>query len=214
MGLHINSDFQWNTHIDKISVELKKRIRLLKRIKNRVPRNKLVIISEFIFNSKIRYGIAIYLNPIYAEEDLKMKKLSKNANTLQTLQYSMIRLILGIKKKKHVNMQHVREKLKMMCVNQMNIYHTLLEAHNIIWNSSSEQIQMKWANKHEPKHFLRSGTRNDQRIPERPTIKCAGFNYNGAKLFNKLPCNIKETKNPKTFKTLTKEWIWKNIPSY
>ena len=52
-------------------------------------------------------------------------------------------------------------------LNQMNIYHTLLKVHNIIWNSSSEQIKIKWAYKHEPKHFLRSGTRNDQRIPER-----------------------------------------------
>ena len=61
-----------------------------------------------------------------------MNRLSKNANFLQSLQNSMIRLILGIDKKKHVNMQHTKEKLKMMSVNQMNDYHTLLEAHNII----------------------------------------------------------------------------------
>ena len=126
----------------------------------------------------------------------------------------MIRLILGINKKKHVNMQHTREKLKMMSVNQMSVYHTLLEAHNIIWNSSSEQIKMKWAKKHETKHFLRSETKNDQRIPEKPTTKCIGFNYNGAKLFNKLPGHIKETKNSNSFKSLTKDWIWKNIPAY
>ena len=50
----MNSDFNWTTHIDKISVELKKRIGLLKRIKNRVPRNKLVIISESIFEKFIK----------------------------------------------------------------------------------------------------------------------------------------------------------------
>ena len=33
------------------------------------------------------------------------------------------------------------------------------------------------------------------------------------KLFNKLPSEIKEIKNSKKFKALTKAWIWKNIPA-
>ena len=35
------------------------------------------MIAEAIFNSKIRYGVAVYLNPVYEEEDLKMKKNSQ-----------------------------------------------------------------------------------------------------------------------------------------
>ena len=73
----MNSDFVWNTHIEKISIELKKRIGILRRIKHRVPKNKLVMIAEALFNSKIRYGIALYLNPVYEGEDLKMKRLLK-----------------------------------------------------------------------------------------------------------------------------------------
>ena len=102
----------------------------------------------------------------------------------------------------------------MMSVNQMNIYHILLEAYNIVWNSSSEQIQSKWANKNDCKYILRSENKNDQRIPKKPAKKCIGFFYHGAKMFNLLPCDIKEMKNPKTFKTLIKEWIWRNVPSY
>ena len=48
----------------------------------------------------------------------------------------------------------------------------------------------------------------------KPKLKCLGFTYNGAKLFNMLPCQGRETKNPDIFKTLSKEWIWENIPSY
>ena len=51
-------------------------------------------------------------------------------------------------------------------------------------------------------------------IPEKPMTKCTGFSYNGPKLFNKLPCSIKETNNPTVFKTQIKNWIWKNIPAY
>ena len=40
------------------------------------------------------------------------------------------------------------------------------------------------------------------------------FTYYRSKLFNKLPRDIKESSNPKTFKYLTKNWMWNNIPSY
>lgn len=38
--------------------------------------------------------------------------------------------------------------------------------------------------------------------------------YNGAKLFNMLPLQLRKIKNPDTIKTMSKVWIWKNIPSY
>ena len=41
-----------------------------------------------------------------------------------------------------------------------------------------------------------------------------GFTYNGAKLFNMLPPQTREIKDPNTFKTMMKNWIWENIPSY
>ena len=47
------------------------------------------MIAEAIFNSKLRYGIAIYLNPIFDDEDLKWKRLSEHARDLQTLQNTM-----------------------------------------------------------------------------------------------------------------------------
>ena len=151
LGLHINSDFEWSTHVDKISIELKKRIGLLRRVRKRVPRDKLIIISEAIFNSKIRYGCAVYLTPTFEEEELKMKKLSKNVSVLQTLQNRMIRVIFGVNKQKHINVESARKKLKMMSVNQLCVYHTLIETYNIMKKSASAQIQMKWSDLKEKK---------------------------------------------------------------
>ena len=111
-------------------------------------------------------------------------------------------------------MQKLRENVKMMSINQMNIYHTLLEAFNVIRNSSSSNVRLKWSHKPENNYFLRSETKNDQTVPIKPKKSCIGFTYTAAKLYNKLPCDIKETRNPKLFKSLTKAWIWKNIPAY
>ena len=99
----------------------------------------------------------------------------------------MIRAVSGLKKIQHVNMQHEREKLKLMSVNQLTIYHILLEAFNVSKKSASEQIKRKWTNNHENPYFVRSKVSNDLKIPEKPMKKCLGFSYTGAKLFNMLP---------------------------
>ena len=100
-----------------------------------------------------------------------------------------------------------------MSVNQMSIYHTILETYNITRNSASEQIHTKWTNRKESKYSLRSITNHDLKVPEKPKSKCLGFSYFGAKIFNKLPITIREIEDSTKFKDMTKEWIWKNIPS-
>ena len=72
---------------------------------------------------------------------------------------------------------------------------------------------MKWTESNQKIYSLRSIAKNDLKIPEKPVPKCIGFTYCGAKLYNMLPRNIRETLNPSTFKNLTKDWIWKNVPS-
>jgi hypothetical protein len=211
LGLHINSDFEWNNHIFEISIDLKKRIGLLRRIRQRIPKSKLIMIAEAIFNSKIRYGAAVYLVPVFDKEDLKWKKQSKETYALQTLQNTMIRVIHGLKQSQHINMKKLREKINMMSVNQMAVYHTILETFNIIRKSSSEQIKLKYT--HQKHHSQRSTANNALKVPEKAKKKCTGFSYNGAKIYNMLPSNIKETENPTNFKTMVKAWIWNNIPS-
>ena len=210
LGLHINSSFEWNTHIEKLVIELKKRMGLLKRIKQRVPKEKLIIIAEAIFNSKIRYGIAAYLIPIFEREEVKTEKLSPHAKELQVVQNSMVRVIQGLKRANHVNMKKERDKLKMLSVNQMAVYHTVMEAYNITNKNASDQLQKK-LNIHEGKHSERSAANNELYVPEKPRKKCTGFSYIGPKLYNMIPKNIKEAKTTDDFKTKLKEWIWKNI---
>ena len=82
LGLYINSDLNWDTHIFELSKILRQRIGKLKRIKKKVPKNKLVLIAEAIFNSKIRLGISVYLVLVFDKEELKGEKLVKNAKKI------------------------------------------------------------------------------------------------------------------------------------
>ena len=174
----------------------------------------MIIVAEAIFNTKIRYGVSIYLVPVFDKEDLKWRRYSNpkdHTYTLQTLQNTMIRVIYGLKKSQHVNMEKLINKIKMMSVNQMAVYHTILETFNIIKKSSSDQMNVKY--KHKDHHSKRSTAKNDLKVPDKANKKCTGFSYCGAKLYNMLPVNIKETENPTNFKFMVKAWIWSNIPS-
>ena len=89
LGMNISNDFNWKMHVDKLIMELNKKIGQMRRMKNKVPRGKLLMIAESIFQSKIRYGIALYLNPIFETEDVKARKLSGEASKIQVIQNNM-----------------------------------------------------------------------------------------------------------------------------
>ena len=195
-------------------MELRKRTGLLKRIKERLPTNELIIIAESIFNSVIRYGISLYMTPIYEKEDLKARKLPGATKDLQVLQNNMLRVIMGLKLDDHTNMEKLRFGIKMFSVNQLAVYHTLIEAFNVVRKSSAEQVKRKWEHKHGNNYPLRRIQNMDQRVPEKGRIDCTGFSYHGAKLFNNLPIETKNCEIPDSFKNQVKSWIWENIPSY
>ena len=113
-------------------------------MRNRVPAEKLLMISEAIFNSKIRYGCSVYLQPIFEKEDIKARKTIPETYRLQVIQNNMLRMIFNYKAGDQTNMTRLGNSIKMFSVNQLVCYHVLLEAFNIINNGSSQVIQEKW----------------------------------------------------------------------
>ena len=111
-----------------------------------------------------------------------------------------------------MDMERLREKIGMFSVNQMNIYHVILEAFNIINYRSADRIQDKWMNRNE-RHYSNRRSQN-VRVPRVDHVKCQGFTWHGARVWNQLPEHLKEMKNVNTFKDQVKKYIWENIPAY
>ena len=63
LGLQVSAKLDWGVHIDKLCITLRQRLGLLRRIKCKIPREKLQMIAEAIFISKIRYGLPVYYKP-------------------------------------------------------------------------------------------------------------------------------------------------------
>ena len=102
------------------------------------------MVAESIFNSKLRYGIALYLNPVYENEEVKARHLTTEARKLQIIQNDMLRMVFGYRPQDMINMEKLREEIRMFSVNQMNMYHVYLETFNVINYGSSDKIQAKW----------------------------------------------------------------------
>ena len=136
----INVPFQKCTHCEKLSVQLNQRVGLLRRMKQIIPVDKLLIIAQAILNSKIFYGSCVYLQPVFEKEELKTEYLSAEARKLQVIQNNMLRMIFGLKLEDKTNMTKLRNNIKIFSVNQMCCYQVLIEAFNIINNGSSDKI--------------------------------------------------------------------------
>ena len=101
----------------------------------------------------------------------------------------------------------------MMSVNQMSVYHTIIETYNVIHKGSSEKIKRKIVNQSQDCAYnLRSRANGDLIVPDKTRLNCQSFSYFAAKLYKMLPSNITGAKEA-NFKTLVKNWIWENIPS-
>ena len=211
LGVVINSNLDWSTHVDNLCSTLKKRISLLRRIKERVNSEKLDMISDAIFTSKLRYGIAVYSNPKFEFNNME-QAMDPNIVKLQVIQNDLLRMQMGHTLKNHTNMQKLRESKKIMSVNQISCYHVAIEMFNVINNSSSKSIQenLKMV---ERGYSLRSLEDGQVKVPIKGKKSCQGFSYIGPKLWNYLPKEIRTTTKIDPFKSKLKEWIWSHIPS-
>ena len=88
-----------------------------------------------------RYGIAIYLIPIFDEEDLKTQKLSSEARSLQTLKNNMIRVINGLRVVQCVNTKYAKTERKNQNDDSKPNGCVPHNSRNLQYNASSEQIK-------------------------------------------------------------------------
>ena len=98
LGLTVNSDLNWTTHVEKLCTSLKQKLGFLRRIKYKVNSNKLQMIAEAIFQSKLRYGISVYSIPKFEFKSLE-QTMDPNVSKLQVIQNDMMRLLIGKKKR-------------------------------------------------------------------------------------------------------------------
>ena len=137
LGMKIQGNLKWDSHILELKKTLRKRIGVLTRLRHLVPKKSLKMAADAIFTSKLRYGIATYMRPKLKIEDEGNKTLKE----LTILQNEMLRVITGKKLSDHETLENLRRKTKTMSVNQICIYHIMLETYGIVNLKSSPVLE-------------------------------------------------------------------------
>ena len=136
LGMTIQGDLKWYSHVTELKKTLKKRIGVLTRLKHLVPKESLRMAAEAIFTSKLRYGIATYLRPKLRKNDEGNKTLKE----LTVLQNDMLRVITGKKLSDQATIESLRKKTRAMSVNQLCVYHIMIETFGIVTLNSSKVL--------------------------------------------------------------------------
>ena len=90
---------------------MKQRLSLLKRAKRKVNNQKMSMIADAIFQSKLRYGIAAYSSPKFEFNHLE-HPMDPNLAKLQVVQNDMLRILNGkTRGADHTNMQRGSRRL-------------------------------------------------------------------------------------------------------
>ena len=116
---------------------------MIARMKTQVKTDKIMIISEAIFMSIIRYAMSVYTKPKYEFNNLE-QPMDPNIAKIQVVQNDLLRLIFGKTRKNHTNMQKLREDHKIMSINQLSVYHVAMDMFNIINNCSSDLLHKEF----------------------------------------------------------------------
>ena len=183
LGLHFSSSMDWKTHIQKLLSTLNQRLGVLRRLRPKVPGDKLRIIAEAIFTSVARYGIAVYSKP-RLHKDAGWEDLHK----LQVVQNKMLRLLAGKKTTDKVRVESLAKQFSVMSMNQMTCYHVLMETYKIVHFGASEKLREKLV----PKNIMSRSLS----VPLFKKTTCRGFTFFAARLWNALPMSIRDREKP------------------
>ena len=193
LGVQIEFSLKWHKTLEELQHRLKKRLAGLSKLRYIVPYSMLKTITQGIFNS-----ILVYCLPLFGGCD------KSELTSLQVLQNKAAQIVTRSPPRAVRNPMF--DKLDWLSVNQLVVYHTLLQVYNI--RSSREPEYLSQA--------LRDDNRNVNIIISNTDLSLAknSFVFRGAKLWNNLPPNIRNNFKISKFKKESRKWVKENISRF
>lgn len=183
LGLWIDKQLSWNTHVDKITKKLNPLIGAIRRIAKFLPNYTLKSMYYSFVVSNIGYLIGIWGNTS-----------AGNLYRIQRIQNKALKGIKGLPFRTSTKALHEKE----MLVETRLKYDLALTIHEISKGYKRSNIRVtknKQIHNHETRRNNALHVTN-----QRTNIGKKRITYIGTKVYNKIPNNIKEIKSIKNFK--------------
>ena len=185
LGVVIENDFKWTSHINNLQSSLNQRVALLRRLKQWLPRISLSQVAQGLIFSKIRYGLPIFGQVRLEETD----PLSGYCRSLQTTINNVMRIIANKKISDKMSIRDLHVFTGLPSFNQMVIQASLMETWKMIQNENIVFQKVVGT--------TRAASAGDVKLPKQNM----GFVFNGARIWNRTPIDLRNCKNVNTVKS-------------
>ena len=187
LGINIDDDLNWQTHINFLYSKLMKLCGILYKIKSFIPEETVKTIYYALVNSNIIYGIEIYANTYYSYID----KLIKVNNRIIRIVYN---------KSFYTHTKDLYSLINSLPIDKLHEYYLLSFVHKVLFDENMPLIFKNYFQKVEvdSQYSLRNSL----------SIKVIRFKtsfgqrcclYKAAKLWNTLPSDVKSIRCYHTF---------------
>ena len=138
LGVHVQQNLQWDTHVDKIIGKVNYGLSKLKQLQGIMRQKSLKMLANGLVFAHVRYAIAVFMSGMIrvAPNDPKNTHL----NTLQVKQNDCMRIILNKKRSDKVPNEMLLNKTSMKSINHMAAEAMLLE----LWKAKHFKIDNVW----------------------------------------------------------------------
>ena len=171
------------------------------------------LISSGIFNSTLIYCLNVFGNVWQNEDDknMRFRAFTKNdLNRLQILQNQTLRLKL--RATKYTSCKDLVNRSGELSVHQLIALHTLLQVHKVVLKKKPEYISNQLSLKL-PENGQIFPHRQEFTIPinTKLTISRSSFVTRGARIWNRLPLQLRKSNKTDSFKHEAKKWVRNHI---
>ena len=195
LGIQIDSNLSWNTHVNALVKRLSKNTFLLSQLKKYATPEALKLFFEAHINSHINYASTLW--------DMCSQDLMKRLNSVHK---RAIKILLP---GPAFTTDEKYAKLDILQLQKQLQFNKLCQIHNIIEKGSPPYLKDFFH-----KASDRYGSKNLILPLPRIDLFQTSFSYSGSLLYNKIPLNLKHMIHKKTFRKNIRRFIKDNNLSY
>ncbi|WAR28342.1 hypothetical protein MAR_014046 [Mya arenaria] len=200
IGIYINENLKWDTHIKFLRKKISSNLWLLSRIKVFIPVNYRIMFYKAYVQPHLDYCSIIWGST-----------KQSNIQVLVRLQRRACRIILG---EQYTTLSEALNIINSLNIEQRVSLHKAKFMYRVSQNAVPSYIQNMFNyNVRRPNH-LRSSNKSDFLIPK-PNIELfkGSMSYSGVKVWNNIPNEIRQRESIKSFTVNYTKWINSNQQS-
>ena len=207
LGVWISNDLNWSSHLEKLEDELSFRLYTLRRLEQTIPRSLLKRVADGIFNSLVRYALAIFC-PIRTKE---LDPTPTCMNGIRVLFRNLLRLLCNSKRNEHTSIKSMLDKLGWLSLNQLACEVRLIETWKAL-NQEGYCLSEVFERTESTSINTRSSNKIKLKSHFKTRIRESSFQLPSVQLWNAAPTDVTEAKNESQARSAIRRYIKENIP--